>query len=245
MTPVFSRHRYVLGGILALMLLAAVLIQTVPFAHMAWGALTGGPGMGLVPDMRQALLNQETFRAALAEHEEEALARYRRGHSGASSEDSLGGSQGVSRGGSSGAPSAYQRRRLIRVNLTPLGLPGFHDVFAVRMRTTVLPDTAYTSFLARPGVVFSSGDIPFFSRQCESSVCRALVRNAVGAGRSLMRWGLITPFRLNITEMDATSSVSIGREPISTGEWGGRTAQLHRRGTGRSFRTNPHRTNPQ
>ena len=198
------------------MFLAAVLVQTVPFAHMVWGTLTGGPGIGLVQDMRHSLLGQEAFRAMLAKHEEEALARHRRN-----------------------GPSAYQRRRLVRVNLTPLGLPGFHDVFAVRVRTTVLPDTAYTSFLARPGVVFSSGDIPFFSRQCESSVCRALVRNAVGAGHALLRWGLLTPFRLNITEMDETSSVSIGEEPISTAEWARQVAQLHRRGTGRSFRGAP------
>jgi len=207
-----SQLKWSLGALLVAIMLGTLLVQTVPFAYMAWGAVTGGPGIGLVQDMRQALLSQKPFREMLSRHEEEALARYHR--------------DGV---------SAYQRRHLVRVNLTPLGLLGFQDIFAVRVRTDVVADTAYTSFLARPGVVSSPGDAPFFSRQCDGSVCKTLVRSLVGTGHALLRWGVITPFRLNITEMDATSSVSIGKEAISTAKWTRRSRQLHHKNIGRSF----------
>jgi hypothetical protein len=49
-----------------------------------------------------------------------------------------------------------------------------------------------------------------------------------------MEWGLLTPYRLNITESDATSTVSIGRDPIATATWAEQTRHRHRQGEGRS-----------
>lgn len=192
--------------------LGILLVQTVPFARMAWGALTGGPGIGLVHDVRYTLLQQARFQETIAEHEKEALRRHR-------------GGQGAS----------LQRRRLVRVNLTPFGLPGFYDVFAVRVRTDIVEGTAYTSFLARPGVLIESNSAPFFSGQCESSVCEWFIKGLVGTNYQLLEWGILTPYRLNVTETDATSSVSIGTEPIATSEWAKQSLLLHREGKGRSF----------
>lgn len=216
MTSVLSRHRYALGGVLSLVLLGVILVQTLPFAHMAWDTLTGGPDLRLVQDVRHVLLDQEPFRQMLREHERDAVRRHQ-----------------------NGGPSAYQKRHLVRVNLTPFGLVGFHDVFAVRVRTDLIGGEAYTSFLARPGVVFSSGDVPFFSRQCESSVCITLVRYLVRIGHTLLDWGVLTPYRLNVTELDETSSVSIGREAIATSTWAQKSQALHQKKIGRSFSVSP------
>lgn len=152
----------------------------------------------------------------LSKHEKAAIDRYRQG----------------------GDPF-FQRRRLVRVNLASFGLPGFHDVFAVRMRTDIMEKKAYTSFLARPGVVFVPNAASFFSGQCDGPLSKRLVRAIVGTSHQLLEWGVLTAFRLNITEMDATSSVCIGNEAISTSDWSQKTRELHRKKIGRSF-AEPH-----
>jgi hypothetical protein len=205
-------HRRSLTVLTGTVALGVLLVQTFPFASMAWGGLTGGPDIGLAQDVRHALLAQPPFQKMLEEHEEVAIRRHGRG-----------------------GASSFQRRRLVRINLTPFGLPGFHDVFAVRVRTDIIEGEAYTSFLARPGVVIDPNAAAFFSGQCESSVCKRFIRALVGAGHQLLEWGVLTPFRLNVTEMDATSSVSIGADPVSTTEWARHSRQLHQKGTGRSF----------
>jgi hypothetical protein len=135
MPTLSPRIRWLLGLTGGLVLIALVLIQTVPFIGMAWGSLTGGPGLGLVRDLRGELLQQEAFRQTLRQHEQEAVRRYQ-----------------------ASGRTAYQRRHLVRINLTPLGLPGFHDIFAVRVRTDLVDGAPKTGFLARPGVAFSEDD---------------------------------------------------------------------------------------
>lgn len=199
---------------LAAVLLGIVSVQTLPFARMGWAALAG-PDLQVVQDVRKGLLDQEPFRQALRRHERAAVQRHRRG-----------------------GASAYQKRHLVRVNLTPFGLPAFHDIFAVRIRTDIVEGEPYTSFLARPGVVFHSNDAPFFSRQCESAACETAIYALVSVGRTLLEWGVLTSFRLNVTEMDETSSVRLGREAISTAEWARQSRRLHEQGLGCSFSTN-------
>ena len=204
------RTRWLLGTGLGLVLIAAILVQTVPFVGMAWGALTGGPGMGLVQDVRSALLQQEAFRETLIAHEQEAVRRHR-----------------VS------GTSAHQKRHLTRVNLTPFGLPGFHDVFGVRVRTDIVDGKPYTAFLVRPGVVVSEEDAPFFTRQCESAFCESVVRMLVDIGHGLIERGILTTHRLNVTESDATSRVTLGPEPMPTRDWAQQTRARHQQGQGR------------
>lgn len=199
---------------LAAVLVGIVSVQTLPFARMGWAALAG-PDLQVVQDVRRGLLSQEPFRQALRRHERTAVQRHQRG-----------------------GASAYQKRHLVRVNLTPFGLPGFHDIFAVRIRTDIIEGTPYTSFLARPGVVFHSNDAPFFSRQCESAACETAIYALVSVGRTLLEWGVLTSYRLNVTEMDETSSAQLGREAISTAEWARQSHSLHEQGLGRSFSTN-------
>jgi hypothetical protein len=216
MMSFLSRYRYALGGMLSVVLLAVILVQTLPFVHMAWDTFTGSPDLRLVQDVRHVLLDQEPFRKMLADHERDAVRRHLRG-----------------------GPSAYQKRHLVRVNLTPFGLPGFHDLFAVRVRTDIVDGKAYTSFLARPGVVFDPNAASFFSGQCEGSLCKSLIRLLVGTGHTLLAWGVLTPYRMNITEMDETSSISIGTEAISTSAWSQKSRTLHQKQRGRSFVEDP------
>jgi hypothetical protein len=207
------RRYRTLFGVLAVLLIAGVLvIQNVPFARMVRASFTGGPEMGLVQDVRESLLEREEFREVLAAHEEEALRRYRRTGN-----------------------SALQKRHLVEIDLAPLGLTGFHDVFAVRVRTDMVDDQAYTSFLTRPGVVASQEDAPWFSGQCDGAVCRQAIKLAVRAYHGALDAHLLTPYRLNVTEMDRTSSVSIGREPVSTETWARQSRAMHREGIGDRF----------
>lgn len=138
-----------------------MLVQTVPFAGMAWAALTGRPDLELVRDVREALLQQDRFRDMLAAHERKALQRFRE------------------RG-----TRSYQRRHLYRTPLGPLGLPIGYDIWAIRVRTDVVEGEARTSFLARPGFVVSSNTSAFFSGQFDSkwleTTIRAIIRGALG-----------------------------------------------------------------
>ena len=211
MPTLSSRARWLLGLTGGLVLIAIVLIQTVPFIGMAWGALTGGPGTGLIGDMRSQLLQQDAFQETLREHEQEAVRRYQ-----------------------ASGDAAYQQRHLVRVNLTPFGMPGFHDIFAVRVRTDLIEGTPKTAFLTRPGVAFSEDDEPFFTRQCEGAFCEQVIRVLVSTGRGMMEWGILTPYRLNITESDATSTVTLGPDPISTSTWAEQTRNRHHDGQGQS-----------
>lgn len=212
MLPLSSRTRWLLGLASGFVLFSIVLINTVPFFGMAWGALSGGPGLGLIRDIRSDLLAQEPFMQTLTKHEQEALRRYK-----------------------TSGTTVYQRRHLVRVNLTPFGLPGFHDIFAVRVRTDIVKKQPYTAFLVRPGVVPSENDAPFFSRQCETIVCKKIIRGMVDFGYGLINWGILSTYRLNITGSDATSSVMLGTSPISTSKWARQTRQMHHSERGTSF----------
>mgnify|MGYP006934453215 FL=1 len=212
MRPLSSRARWVLSFVGGFVLLSIILINTVPFFGMAWGALSGGPGLGLIRDIRHDLLAQKPFVQTLTEHEQEALRRYR-----------------------ASGTTVYQRRHLVKVNLTPLGLPGFHDIFAVRVRTDIVKKQPYTAFLVRPGVVPSENDAPFFSRQCETTICKKVIRGMVAFGHGLINWGILSTYRLNITGSDATSSVMLGTSPVSTSKWARQSRQMHLSERGTSF----------
>ncbi|WP_022835028.1 hypothetical protein [Salisaeta longa] len=212
MPSLTPRARWVLGLVGGFVLVSILLINTVPFFGMVWGALSGGPGLGLIRDIRSDLLAQDPFVQTLAAHEHAALQRYR-----------------------ASGTTAYQRRYLVKVNLAPFGLPGFHDVFAVRVRTDIVKTQPYTAFLVRPGVAPSENDAPFFSRQCDTVVCKKVIRGLVAFVHGLVNWGILSTYRLNITESDATSSVMLGTTPVSTSTWARQSRAMHRNERGISF----------
>lgn len=203
-----------LGGLaLGLVLVGVVLVHTVPFVGMAWGALSGRPGIGLIRDIRAELLEQTAFRETLVAHEREALRRHR-----------------------TGGAAAYQARHLVEIDLGPMGAPTFEDTWAVRVRTDVVDNTPYTAFLARPGVVMEENDVPFFSRQCGgNAVCEQAIRLAGGLRDVGVTSGLLTTYYLNITERDATSRVTVGTSPMETATWAQETRARHASGEGRQF----------
>jgi hypothetical protein len=62
-----------------------------------------------------------------------------------------------------------------------------------------------------------------------------VVNLAVRAYHVALDAHLLTPYRLNVTETDRTSSVSIGREPVSTETWAQQSRAMHREGIGDRF----------
>jgi hypothetical protein len=84
-------------------------------------------------------------------------------------------------------------------------------------------------------VVASQEDASWFSGQCDRAFCREVVKLAVRAYHGALDAHLFTPYRLNITETDRTSSVSIGRDPVSTETWARRSRTMHRKGIGDRF----------
>jgi len=212
MTRFLAQYRWLLAGGVATGVLAAVFIETVPFAAMAWAGVTGEPDLELVQDVRTELLAQQEIHQMLARHEAEALRRYQ-----------------------NSGQTSLQHRHLAEVDLTPLGVVGFYDVFAFRVRTDVVDGQVHTSFLVRPGFVPDANAVPFFSRQCESTVCERMLQGLIRIGNALVRSGVLTTYYLNVTENDATSSITF-REAVSTSVWARRSAAMHQRGQGRSFR---------
>ena len=207
-----ARYRWLLAGGVTTGVLAVVLIETVPFAAMAWAGVTGEPDLELVQDVRTELLAQQEIHQMLAKHETETLRRYRMS-----------------------GQTSLQHRHLAEVDLTPLGIIGFYDVFAFRVRTDVVDGQAHTSFLVRPGFVLDANAAPFFSRQCESAVCRRMLQALIHAGNALVGSGALTTYYLNVTESDVTSSITFGAA-VSTSVWTRQSAAMHQHGKGRSFR---------
>ncbi|MFO8231426.1 MAG: hypothetical protein R6U20_02045 [Longimonas sp.] len=207
-----SFARWTGGILLGCVLVGVVLVQTVPFVGMAWGALTGGPGLGLIRDVRTTLLEQEAFRETLVAHEREALRRYR-----------------------TSGTTAHQQRHLIDVDLAPMGMPTFWDVWGVRVRTDIVDGVPRTAFLARPGVILEENDAVFFAKQCDGALCKQGVRLAGYARDVGVSWGVLTTYRLNITESDATSRVTLGASPMPTAEWAEASRERHHNGDGRRF----------
>jgi hypothetical protein len=84
-------------------------------------------------------------------------------------------------------------------------------------------------------VVASQEDASWFTSQCDGAVCREVIKLAVRAYHGALDAHLLTPYRLNITETDRTSSVSIGREPVSTETWARQSRAMHHKGIGDRF----------
>lgn len=196
---------------LCILIAGVVAISTIP-GHLAAATLTGTlPDRSVLVEIREGLLSQPRFRSLLKRHENAAVARY---------------------GGSGDA--AYQKRYIYRTPLSFFDVPGgAHDHWAVRIRTDIDDGTARTSFLVRPGVVYDPEAAAYFKRQCGGEICRSLLEVIIGVGNAAFRYDLFSGFRLNVTEMSATSSIK--REAISTGEWAQKTERLHEQGQGPSF----------
>ena len=109
----------------------------------------------------------------------------------------------------------------------------FHDYWEVWVRTDIINDHPLTSFLVRLGLIKDKNAESFFSNQCPSNVGKSTMRSIVSVYNKMCDWGIFTPIRLNITELDETSSIS--RNRITRTEWKEMVRKIHLQGYGKTF----------
>ena len=160
--------------------------------------------------IREDLLGQDGFRKMLIGHEQATMTRLRE----------------------SGKKS-YVTKYIYRTQTSVFDLPTFWDDWETWVRTDIVQGRPLTSFLIRLGIVKDTNAVTFFGSQCESTICRALMRSLIAAGNAMFDWGILKPFRLNITESDETSSVS--RTRLRKDAWEAMVWEMHLRGQGITY----------
>ncbi len=171
--------------------------------NLATGTL---PNSKNISRMRSALLEQQSFIALLRRHEHKALSRY-----------------------SSGGKSIYLKKYVHKTSTGMLGLRMFEDYWEVWVLTAVRNTAPYTSFLVRLGMVKDTNAVSFFSDQSKTGFGKWFWKNVVVCYNYLFDAGVFKPVRFNITESDATSSIS--RKRLSVDEWKQKTIKMVRNGT--------------
>jgi hypothetical protein len=109
----------------------------------------------------------------------------------------------------------------------------FHDFWEVWVRTDIVNGKPLTSYLVRLGLIKDTNAESFFSNQCNSGFCKSFMIFMVGTYNKMFDWGIFNPIRLNITEINETSSVS--RKRIALNEWNEIANKIHKREVGISF----------
>lgn len=112
-------------------------------------------------------------------------------------------------------------------------IPDFHDFWEVWVRTDIINGKPLTSYLVRLGLIKDTNAEMFFSNQCNSSLCASIMKFLIGAYNKGFDWGIFSPIRLNITEIDETSNIS--RNRLSLKKWNELVHKIHEREGGRSF----------
>ena len=109
----------------------------------------------------------------------------------------------------------------------------FHDYWEVWVRTDIIKGNPLTSFLVRLGLIKDTNAESFFSKQCASNICKSIMKSIVSVYNKMFDWGIFKPIRLNITELDETSSIS--RNRITRTEWNEVVWKIHLQGDGKTF----------
>ncbi len=161
--------------------------------------------------IRNHLLAQEKFQQMLAVHEKKTLKRFRQGHE-----------------------NSYEKKYLHRTSTSMFGVASFYDVWETWVRTDIVGGEPKTSFLVRLGIIKDKNAGPFFSRQRKGIKGKTIMFFAA-AYNKMYDIGLLHPYRLNITEMDETSSMS--RVRISREKWSDMSKRVHLQGKGKTFLT--------
>lgn len=109
----------------------------------------------------------------------------------------------------------------------------FHDFWEVWVRTDIVNGKPLTSFLIRLGLIKDTNAESFFSNQCSNSFCKTLMQFLLDIYNKMFDWGIFKPVRLNITEIDETSTVS--RERLDLAVWNEMVGKIHEQERGISF----------
>ncbi len=155
--------------------------------------------------IREALQVQADFMQLIKQHEDRALARYR-----------------------SAGDTVFVARNIYRVDASFFLPIPLYDDWEVWMRTDIVDGKPATSFLIRLGLIKDENMPVFFGDQLKSGWASSLFRSVIHGYNRCHEWGNFLPIRLNITESNATTSIS--RERLELDEWNRQSAVIHRSG---------------
>jgi hypothetical protein len=195
--------------ILMVFVLVLALISGIAFFYfrnvsmLLAAALTHtNPPFSYLTDVRKTLLDQKDFQRMLKQHEAIALARFK---------------------GTGNTP--YTKRHIYKLPMSMFDMPFFHDYWETWVRTDIVQGLPRTSFLIRLGIIKEKNDISFFSNQCQSKTGKTALRFLISAYNKFFDWGILKPYRINITESNKTSS--IGSKRLSLEKWNDMVEKLH------------------
>lgn len=172
------------------------------------------PDSSHVSRIRSDLQGQKGFIAMLVKHEQLTLQRfYESGNS-------------------------FSVKKYIHKTPTSMfDIHAFHDYWEVWVRTDIVNGKPLTAYLVRLGMVKDVNAETFFRDQCGDNVCKWVMPAMIGVYNRMFDWGIFKPVRLNITELDETSSVS--RKRLDLQEWKKQVGKMHGNGRGVSFMNFP------
>ena len=160
--------------------------------------------------IRNDLLEQDSFINMLRKHEKKAFNRYKK----------IG-------------EMSLVKKYVHKTPTSMFDIHSFHDYWEVWVRTDIINGQTLTSFLVRLGLIKDTNAETFFSNQCASNICKLVMKSIVSVYNKMFDWGIFKPIRLNITELDETSSIS--RNRITRKEWNKMVWDIHQRGYGKNF----------
>jgi hypothetical protein len=168
------------------------------------------PDSGHLSRIRNDLQSQENFMNLLAEHEKIAVQRF----------------------SNTGAPQ-FVKKYIHKTPTSMFDIHSFHDFWEVWVRTDIMNGKPLTSYLVRLGLIKDTNAEGFFSNQCSSGFCKTAMKSLLGIYNKMFDWGIFKPIRLNITELDDTSTVS--RERLELKRWNEMVGKIHEQKRGISF----------
>lgn len=118
-------------------------------------------------------------------------------------------------------------------------IQSFHDYWEVWVRTDIVNGKPLTSFLVRLGLIRDTNAESFFSEQCVNGICKSFMTSLLWVYNKMFDWGVFKPIRLNITEVDVTSTVS--RKRLDLEEWKEMVGGIHGQEIGISFNKFEHK----
>lgn len=168
------------------------------------------PDSGHLSRIRKDLHDQDSFINMLTHHEEKTIGRFEQS-----------------------GETIFVKKYIHRTPVSMFDLPSFYDLWEVWVRTDIINGKAYTSFLIRLGLIKDTNAETFISNQCDSGFCKYSMKFVLGAYNKMFDWGIFKPIRLNITELDETSSVS--RKRMTFYKWNKSVRKLHQNEVGRNY----------
>jgi hypothetical protein len=168
------------------------------------------PDSDHIARIRNDLQSQDSFIKMLAKHEQLTVQRF-----------------------DETAERVFVKKYIHQTPTSMFDIHAFHDFWEVWVRTDIINGKPWTSYLVRLGLIKDTNAEMFFSNQCNSYLCTSIMKFLIGAYNKGFDWGVFSPIRLNITEIDETSSIS--RKRISLKKWNELVHKIHKREVGRSF----------